>query len=87
MIPFVPRLIPESLLIWHSEILAHTLPPVPIHHANIFAISTSPKINGTVNTFVQEWLEAHHEFASWNTQQHRLNQESFLLLPSSGHQT
>lgn len=47
-------------------------------HANTFVMSTFPKTSGTINnTFVQEWLKAHHEFASWYTWQHRLNQESF----------
>lgn len=66
VIPFVPRLLPESLLTWCHEIPAHILLPVPLHHTNIFAIPTSPKTSGTVDTtFVQEWLEAHHEFSSW----------------------
>ena len=55
----------------------------------LFTVHTFlPTIGGTVyNAFVQEWIEPHHEFAPWYSQQHRLNQESSLLLPLSGHQT
>lgn len=68
MIPFVPCLFPEKLLTWYHETPAHTLPPIPLHHADIFAIPTFPKLSDTIDTtFVQEWLEAHHEFASWYT--------------------
>lgn len=63
---------------WYCEIQAHKLPSFPLHHANISAISTFPKISGTVDhTFVQRCGDANHEFASCYTQHPRLNQEPF----------